>query len=103
MVAERGLDGLASGGSERRNRRAKTRPAARFAQIVERLESRTMLSISPLEIEPVLWNGQVIDAVRDEYVFRMPQLNVGRATSPVDFVSRTPRTPAGWDVDPLGI
>jgi len=103
MAADRGLDGLSSSGSERRSRRAKTRPGTRLAQIVERLESRTMLSVAPLEVEPVLWKGEVIDAVRDEYVFRMPQLNAARAKSAVDFVNRTPSTPLGWDVDPLGL
>jgi hypothetical protein len=103
MAADRGLDGLSSSGSERRSRRAKTRPGTRLAQIVERLESRTMLSVAPLEVEPVLWKGEVIDAVRDEYVFRMPQLNAARAKSAVDFVNRTPSTPQGWDVDPLGL
>jgi len=102
MAWERDPQGsLPSGG--RRARKGQPRPESRFAQIVERLEARTMLSVAPNDVQPVLWNGELIDAVRDEYVLRMPQLNAARAKSVVDFVSRAPRTPGGWEIDPLGM
>jgi len=102
MVADRAREQFFRG-SPRPSRRSRPRPPQRLAQIVERLEARTLLSVSPNDVQPVLWNGELIDAVRDEYVLRMPQLNAMRAASVTDFVSRTPRTPDGWAIDSLGL
>lgn len=62
-----------------------------------------MLSAASIDVHQVLWNGELVEAVRDEYVLRMPQLNAARSTSVADFESRTPRTPDGWQVAPLGM
>lgn len=48
------------------------------------------------------WNGQLVEAVRNEYVLRMPQLNAATAKSPVDYQSRLPVVPAGWSTQNLG-
>jgi thermitase len=90
-------------GNGKRARRGQPRPESRLSQIVEALEGRQMLSAASIDVHDVLWNGKLVEAVRDEYVLRMPQLNAARATSVADFASRTPRTPAGWQVDPLGM
>jgi subtilisin family serine protease len=81
----------------------RSRSQSRLSQIVETLEGRQMLSAASIDVHQVLWNGELVEAVRDEYVLRMPQLNAARATSVADFQSRTPRTPDGWQVSPLGM
>jgi subtilisin family serine protease len=61
-----------------------------------------MLAANSLDVTKVLWNGQRVDAVRNEYVLRMPQTNAATAKSPVDYVSKTPVAQAGWSVQALG-
>ncbi len=89
--------------SRRRSRRVGSRGEVRLSQIVEALEGRKMLSASSIEVHQMLWDGELVEAVRDEYVLRMPQLNAMRAKAVNDFVSRAPRTPDGWAVDSLGM
>jgi|GEM_PF-1801636 len=101
MVSERTRFDL-SGGSKRA-RRSGPRGQTRLSQIVEMLEGRTMLTAASIDVHQMLWDGQLIEAVRDEYVLRMPQLNAGRGASVVDFSSRTPRTPGDWQIDSLGL
>ena len=102
MVTKRALAWFSSS-IGKRSRRRKPRPQVRLAQIVEALEGRTMLSGASIDVHQMLWDGELIEAVKDEYVLRMPQLNAARAKSVVDFTSRTPRTPDGWSIDSLGM
>jgi thermitase len=102
MVGDRRRDWFSFGRGKRR-RASKSRCRSRLAQIVETLEGRTMLSAASIDVHQVLWNGALMEAVRDEYVLRMPQLNATRATAVNDFASRTPRTPDGWEIDSLGM
>ena len=73
-----------------------------LAEVIESLESRSMLSAATLNVAKVLWNGNAIDAVRDEYVLRMPQLNVATAKSIVDYSCATPAIKAGWSLQTIG-
>ncbi len=73
-----------------------------LAEVIESLESRSMLSAATLDVAKVLWNGNAIDAVRDEYVLRMPQLNVATAKSIVDYSCATPAIKAGWSLQTIG-
>ena len=73
-----------------------------LAEVIESLESRSMLSAATLNVAKVLWNGSAIDAVRDEYVLRMPQLNVATAKSIVDYSCATPAIKAGWSLQTIG-
>ena len=73
-----------------------------LANSPESLERRSMLAANVLDVAQVAWNGQLVDAVRNEYVLRMPQLNAATAKSPVDYQSRTPVVPAGWSTQNLG-
>ena len=73
-----------------------------LAEVIESLESRSMLSAATLNVAKVLWNGNAIDAVRDEYVLRMPQLNVATAKSIVDYACATPAIKAGWSLQTIG-
>lgn len=61
-----------------------------------------MLAANVLDVAKVLWNGQMVDAVRNEYVLRMPQTNAATAKSPLDYQSRTPVVQTGWSVQSLG-
>jgi len=102
MAADRGRRGwILKHGKSRR--KSKSAGRTRLAQIVETLEGRTMLSAASIDVHQVLWNGELIEAVRDEYVLRMPQMNANRSTSVADFATRTPRTPDGWQIDSLGM
>lgn len=69
---------------------------------VEPLERRTMMAADLLTVARVTWNGQLVDAVKDEYVFRMPQTNAATATSPLDYQCVTPAVQAGWSLQPIG-
>jgi len=62
-----------------------------------------MMSADPLDVQPITFLGKTFDAVKDEYVFRMPQLNAATATSLVDYVSAEPALRRGWAIDPLGL
>ena len=73
-----------------------------LAEVIESLESRSMLSAATLNVAKVLWNGNAIDAVRDEYVLRMPQLNVATAKSIVDYSCAMPAIKAGWSLQTIG-
>lgn len=61
-----------------------------------------MMTADPLDVQPITFLGKTFDAVKDEYVFRMPQLNAATATSVVDYVSAEPALRRGWAIDPLG-
>ena len=61
-----------------------------------------MLAANVLDVTKVLWNGRQVDAVRNEYVVRMPQTNTATAKSPLDYASKTPVVQAGWSLQPLG-
>jgi len=101
MVTWRGRDRSSGDGRERHRKRG---PSQRtLAQAVEQLEARTLMSVSPNDVQGVLWNGAMVEAMRDEYVLRMPQLNVARSKHISDVMVRTPRVPAGWTVDSLGM
>ena len=86
-------------GSARSGRR---KPAFSLAEVIESLESRSMMSAATLNVAKVLWNGHAVDAVRDEYVLRMPQLNVATAKSIVDYACATPAIKAGWSLQTIG-
>lgn len=73
-----------------------------LAEALESLERRSMLAASTLNVTEVLWSGKAVEAVKDEYVFRMPQLNAATAKSPVDYQCKTPTIPVGWSLQPLG-
>jgi len=73
-----------------------------LSKALEQLERRSMLTGNVLDVAKVLWNGTMVDAVRNEYVFRMPQTNKATAKSIIDYKSATPVVQAGWSVQPLG-
>lgn len=68
----------------------------------ESLERRSMLAANVLDVTKVLWNGQQVNAVRNEYVVRMPQTNAAVARSPLDYACKVPTIQSGWSVQPLG-
>lgn len=102
-----GADSPFSGSpADRRNRKAgrrgrKKRDALPAAP-PESLESRSMLAANALDVADVMWNGKLVESVRDEYVFRMPQINTATARSVVDYQSRTPAVQPGWSLQTLG-
>ena len=61
-----------------------------------------MLTANVLDVAKVLWNGQMVDAVRNEYVLRMPQTNAATAKSPLDYLCKAPVAQTGWSVQSLG-
>jgi subtilisin family serine protease len=61
-----------------------------------------MLAASSLVIEKVSWDGKLVEAVKNEYVLRMPQLNAAAAKSSLDYQSATPVPRAGWSVQSIG-
>ena len=72
----------------RKNRSAGRRHAARAAHgepvgslcaAIESLERRSMLAADVLDVTKVLWNGKQVEAVRNEFIFRMPQTNASTA------------------------
>lgn len=79
-----------------RARRGAARPG------LEALERRAMLAANALDVTKVLWSGKQVDAVRNEFVLRMPQTNKATAKSPLDYACKTPVVQAGWSVQPLG-
>ena len=79
-----------------RARRGAARPG------LEALERRAMLAANVLDVTKVLWSGKQVDAVRNEYVLRMPQTNKATAKSPLDYACATPVVQAGWSVQSLG-
>jgi len=89
-----------SSGGDRRNERV--RGAAKLAAAMEALERRSMLAANVLDVTKVLWNGKQVEAVRNEYVFRMPQTNAATAKSTVDYAHRVPVAQKGWSVQGLG-
>ena len=86
-------------GSARSGRR---KPAFSLAEVIESLERRSMMTANVLEVAKVLWNGKAVDAVKDEYVLRMPQTNFATAKSVVDYTCQTPAVRAGWVLQELG-
>lgn len=83
-------------------RRLRPKKADGLPAAVEPLESRTLLTANVLDVAQVLWNGKMADAVRHEYVLRMPQLNTASAKTVLDYQHNTPVPQAGWAVQPLG-
>lgn len=73
-----------------------------LAQFPESLERRSMLAANLIDVSKVAWNGQLVDAVKDEYVLRMPQLNARTATSPIDYQHNRPTVQPGWSLQSLG-
>ena len=73
-----------------------------MADSAEQLERRLMLSANTLDVVKVNWGGQLVEAVRNEYVFRMPQTNARTATSVLDYQHRTPVVPRGWSLQKIG-
>ena len=73
-----------------------------LAAALEALESRSMLAANVLDVAKVMWNGKLVEAVKNEYVLRMPQLNAATARSPIDYQSRTPAAQSGWTVQAMG-
>jgi subtilisin family serine protease len=102
-----GGDSLPGGSREdRRGRKAggrgrKKRRGA-LAAALEALESRSMLAANVLEVAKVMWDGKLVEAVKNEYVLRMPQLNAATAKSPADYQSRIPAVQRGWSLQTLG-
>jgi subtilisin family serine protease len=88
--------------SRKAGRRGRQKHDGLLAAALEALESRSMLAANVLDVAKVLWNGRLVEAVRNEYVLRMPQLNAATAKSPVDYVSRTPAVQRGWSVQSIG-
>jgi subtilisin family serine protease len=88
--------------SRRSGRQGRKKRDALLAAALEPLESRSMLAANVLDVAKVMWNGKLVEAVRNEYVLRMPQLNAATAKSPVDYVSRTPTVQPGWSVQSIG-
>lgn len=88
--------------SRKASRRARKKRDARLAAPLEALESRCMLAANGLDIANVMWNGKLVEAVRNEYVLRMPQLNTATARSVVDYQSRIPAVQPGWSLQTLG-
>lgn len=86
----------------RQQRRAKASHKVFSQSAAEPLEPRRMLTANVLDVTKVLWKGVATDAVRDEYVFRMPQLNASRAASPLDYQCNTPTVQAGWSLQTIG-
>ncbi|MFM8954091.1 MAG: S8 family serine peptidase [Planctomycetaceae bacterium] len=73
-----------------------------LAQSPESLERRSMLAANLIDVSKVAWNGQLVDAVKNEYVLRMPQLNARTATSPIDYQHNRPTVQPGWSLQSLG-
>ncbi|MEI7780426.1 MAG: S8 family serine peptidase [Planctomycetota bacterium] len=92
------------GRSSRRYQSCKSRQRRQCSLVdaVEALERRSMMTANVLDVANVLWNGKTVDAVKDEYVLRMPQTNVATAQSVVDYQCKTPVVQAGWSMQTLG-
>lgn len=73
-----------------------------ISQGVESLEQRVLLAADLLDVAQVRWGGTLVDAVRNEYVLRMPQTNAQTATSVLDYQHRTPAVPRGWSLESIG-
>lgn len=83
-------------------RRSKRSPkTSHGGPAVESLETRTMLSATMLDIDERQWQGREVEAVRDEYVLRMRELNVRQSSSAYDH--RAPKVPRGWQLESLGM
>ena len=101
MAASENRGGF-GGDGRKPGRRGKTPTRRRLADSVEQLERRLLLSANSLDVVKVRWGGQLVEAVRNEYVFRMPQTNARTATSVLDYQHRTPAVPRGWSTQTLG-
>jgi len=88
--------------SRRAGRQRRKNRDTRLAVALETLEPRSMLAANALDVANVMWNGKLVEAVRNEYVFRMPQINAAAAKSVVDYQSRTPAVQPGWSLQTLG-
>lgn len=84
----------------RRGRRAVRRFA--LASLIESLECRSMMAADLQGVAQVIWNGSAVNAVRDEFVLRMPQTNAATAKSTLDYACARPAVPAGWTASELG-
>lgn len=93
----------AGGSSARAKRHGRCGDRRDLTAAVESLEARSMMAGDLPEVVQVLWNGRAVEAVRDEFVLRMPQLNVASSRSQLAYACATPATPAGWTVSELGI
>ena len=96
------------GGGSRPDRsagvRRRGRSTGRFslASALESLENRSMMAADLPEVVQVLWNGRSVEAVRDEFVLRMPQTNAATARSKLDYSYAAPSLPAAWTASDLG-
>lgn len=102
-----GADSLPGGSrDDRRGRKAggkgRKKRESLLSAALEALESRSMLAANTIDVAKVMWNGKLVEAVKNEYVLRMPQLNAATAKSVVDYVSRTPAVQRGWSVQNIG-
>jgi subtilisin family serine protease len=61
-----------------------------------------MLSANALDVGRVRWNGEFVDAVKNEYVLRMPQLNTSTARSLLDYRCEVPSIRPGWSLTAIG-
>jgi subtilisin family serine protease len=62
-----------------------------------------MLAADVLDVTGSMWDGKLVDAVRNEYVLRMPQMNAATATSLIDYSCTTPVVREGWTLQDLGV
>ena len=92
--------------SSSKHRQRRKQPKVRsqtLAEALEPLEHRKMLSATTVDVSKVLWNGAQIEAVRNEYVLRMPQANATKAVSVLDYAHRSPVVNTGWSLNALGL
>jgi subtilisin family serine protease len=96
------LSGPLPGGRGRRRGSRAPKRRTTLAAALEALETRSMLAANVLDVAQVMWSGKLVEAVRNEYVLRMPQVNVATAKSLVDYQCRTPVVQRGWSLQTLG-
>jgi thermitase len=101
--SDRAASGRGTRGSRSRRLRRARVSRGTLAESLESLERRSMLSATVIDVSKVTWNGSLVDAVKDEYVFRMPQLNKATSRSPLDYAHKAPTLRPGWSVQSLGM
>jgi subtilisin family serine protease len=94
---------IRNGGSVAAKRRGRADGGFTLAHALESLEARSMMAADLPEVVQVLWNGKSVEAVRDEFVLRMPQTNAATARSKLDYAYAAPSLPTGWVASDLGL
>jgi subtilisin family serine protease len=101
---------LTGSGSRPRAAGGRKERRATLSTLIESLERRTYLTASPIvsgfsesDVVSLTWQGRQVEAIRDSWVVRMPQINAATARNVADYRSTRPHVPSGWTVRDLGL